>query len=61
MGTAVRWQQRFDNFGRALHPLTLGVELAATRLDESPIPYIVVLSLFTQIDNPQLVEHIQRA
>ncbi|MCK6388374.1 MAG: nucleotidyltransferase substrate binding protein [Zoogloea sp.] len=31
MGTDIRWQQRFDNFGRALHQLTLGVELAATR------------------------------
>lgn len=32
----------------------------AAQLDESPIPYIVDLSLFAQIDNPQLVEHIQR-
>lgn len=31
MGTDIRWQQRFDNFGRALQQLTLGVELAATR------------------------------
>lgn len=32
----------------------------AGQLDESPIPYIVDLSLFAQLDNPRLVDHIQR-
>lgn len=29
-------------------------------LDESSIPYAVDLSIFAQIDNPNLVDHIQR-
>jgi len=29
-------------------------------IDELPLPYKVDLSLFRQIDNPELVEHIQR-
>lgn len=32
----------------------------ADSLDNSPIPYSVDLSIFDQIDNPNLVEHIQR-
>lgn len=31
MNQDIRWQQRFDNYGRALHQLTLAVELAAAR------------------------------
>jgi predicted nucleotidyltransferase len=32
----------------------------AGRLEESPIPYQVDLSLFEQIDSPNLLEHIER-
>lgn len=46
-------------FGEALDLNLLGK--IATRLDESPIPYQVDLSLFDQIDNASLREHIERA
>jgi predicted nucleotidyltransferase len=39
----------FDTLGRI-----------ATQLDESPIPYQVDLSLFDQIDDPRLRDHIAR-
>ena len=32
----------------------------AGQLEESPIPYLVDLSLFAHIDNPNLIEHINR-
>lgn len=32
----------------------------AGELDDSPIPYLVDLSIRDQIDNPNLIEHIQR-
>ena len=32
----------------------------ASDIDELPLPYKVDLSLFRQIDNPALIEHIQR-
>ena len=32
----------------------------AARLEESPIPYQVDLSILAQIDNPNLREHIER-
>jgi predicted nucleotidyltransferase len=32
----------------------------AGELDDAPIPYTVDLSIFERIDNPNLVEHIQR-
>lgn len=32
----------------------------AGELDDAPIPYTVDLSLFTQINNPNLLEHIER-
>ncbi len=45
----------------------LGAELGypdlagiAAQLEESPIPYLVDLSLFAHIDNPNLTEHIAR-
>ena len=45
----------------------LGAKLAyrdladiAGQLEESPIPYLVDLSLFAHIDNPSLIEHIER-
>ena len=45
----------------------LGAKLAyrdladiAGQLEESSIPYMVDLSLFTHIDNPSLIEHIER-
>lgn len=45
-------------FGSKLdHQLMLSV---ATALDDSDIPYTVDLSLFTQIENPALREHIER-
>ena len=76
----ILWKQRFDNYNRALHQLTLAVELSrqrpltlvgdgldyrllgeiAGRLEESPIPYQVDLSILEQIDNPRLREHIER-
>ena len=31
MAVDIRWEQRFDNYTRALHQLSLAVELAATR------------------------------
>ena len=45
-------------FGDALDLDTLGQ--IATRLDESPIPYQVDLSIFKLIEHAGLREHIQR-
>ncbi|HBT82851.1 MAG: hypothetical protein A2091_06890 [Desulfuromonadales bacterium GWD2_61_12] len=45
-------------FGENLDLRTLG-EIAA-RLDESPIPYQVDLSIFDQLDHAKLREHIER-
>lgn len=45
-------------FGEALDLDMLGS--IATRLDESPIPYQVDLSLYNQIDNSRLRDHIDR-
>ena len=45
-------------FGNGLDLDTLGK--IATRLDESPIPYQVDLSIFELIDHAGLREHIQR-
>ena len=46
-------------FGDALDLNTLGQ--IATRLDESPIPYQVDLSIFKLIEHEGLREHIERA
>lgn len=46
-------------FGDALDLDTLGQ--IATRLDESPIPYQVDLSIFKLIEHEGLREHIERA
>lgn len=46
-------------FGDALDLDTLGQ--VATRLDESPIPYQVDLSIFKLIEHEGLREHIERA
>ncbi len=41
--------------------LDLSTQFAvAGALDDAPIPYTVDLSIFTQISNPNLVEHIER-
>jgi predicted nucleotidyltransferase len=45
-------------FGNGLDLRILG--RIATRLDESPIPYQVDLSIFDQIDHAGLREHIER-
>lgn len=45
-------------FGQSLDLDILGK--IATRLEESPIPYQVDLSLFDQINNAGLLEHIKR-
>ncbi len=45
-------------FGDGLDLTILG--RIATRLDESPIPYMVDLSLFDRLDSAQLREHIAR-
>lgn len=45
-------------FGQGLDLATLGA--IAARLDESPIPYQVDLSLFDQLDHAGLREHIER-
>ncbi|TVR05950.1 MAG: nucleotidyltransferase domain-containing protein [Spirochaetaceae bacterium] len=45
-------------FGEALDLDTLGQ--IATRLDESPIPYQVDLSVFEQIEHAGLRDHIER-
>jgi uncharacterized protein len=45
-------------FGNGLDLDTLGQ--IACQLDESPIPYLVDLSVFDQIDHPALREHIER-
>lgn len=45
-------------YGAALDLDTLGQ--IATRLDESPIPYQVDLSIFEQIEHAGLRDHIQR-
>ena len=44
--------------GEGLNLGVLGV--IAASLDESPIPYQVDLSLWEQIDNPALRDHIER-
>ena len=46
-------------FGDALNLDTLGQ--IATRLEESPIPYQVDLSIFNLIEQTALREHIERA
>lgn len=45
-------------FGDELDLDTLGQ--IATRLEESPIPYLVDLSIFKLIEHPGLSEHIER-
>jgi predicted nucleotidyltransferase len=45
-------------FGKGLDLDTLGA--IAARLDESPIPYQVDLSLFDQLEHAELIEHIER-
>ena len=45
-------------FGEALDLDTLGQ--IATRLDESPIPYLVDLSIFEQIEHAGVRDHIER-
>ena len=45
-------------FGEELNLDTLGQ--IATRLEESPIPYQVDLSIFKLIENPALRDHIER-
>ncbi|MFA7239832.1 MAG: nucleotidyltransferase domain-containing protein [Sulfuricellaceae bacterium] len=32
----------------------------AEKLEDSPLPYMVDLSIFAHIDNPNLIDHIQR-